>query len=287
LGEVVSAESGGGVSAATDDLTHPLVRPFRQTRHLLGEAKFWGYFGTLVDAERADTQPEDTAARATGESTGPARVALRLADGSHSPLIVERDFGLGRVVLITTTCDRQWNSWAQGVSYPVMMLELAGYASRRKGDEGRSVLVGSPIELLLAADRFEPTATVRDPDYPATAETTVRAGPSADGGRLAIQWEQTDRSGLYQFALRQRTGQADVQMAAVNVDTRESDLRKLGEAQLRSVLAGISFDYVKGSAELGEAKQTKRREFWPAVLLVAVGILMLEQFLAWRFGRSG
>src|SRR4029077_2019199 len=92
------------------EFNHPIVRPFQ------------GNFNTGLEQTRTfvyiEAQPD--------EDRG-ASVALRFASGD--PAIVDAPYGRGRVILVTTSVDREWSTWAVwGHSLIPLMHETVNYA---------------------------------------------------------------------------------------------------------------------------------------------------------------
>ena len=71
----------------------------------------------------------------------------------------------------------------------------------------------------------------------------------------------------------------------VSVDPRESDLSMAEERELRRAMGDVPFEYVEGIDKLAAGSGDARTELWRVFLVVALGVLMGEQFLAWRWGR--
>ena len=112
---------------------------------------FWRYFRT----------------RSSGPSArnSPFTVLARFADAQRTPAVIERTFGAGRVMLVTTSCDLEWNDWAKDPSYVVTLLETARYLARRPTGSA-DLLVGEPIEITLDPQQYESEALLRTPGYP-------------------------------------------------------------------------------------------------------------------------
>ena len=64
-------------------------------------------------------------------------------------------FGKGRVVAFLTTAAPAWNNWARNPSFVVVVQDLEAYLSQGPA-EGRSLLVGSPLELRLDPAAYQP-----------------------------------------------------------------------------------------------------------------------------------
>ena len=64
----------------------------------------------------------------SAETNDAAVVLLKSRD---EPLIVERPVGAGRLILMATTADRDWNDWPQGRLYVPLVRQLAAYLTGR------------------------------------------------------------------------------------------------------------------------------------------------------------
>ncbi|MFQ5489761.1 MAG: BatA domain-containing protein [Phycisphaerae bacterium] len=282
LGEAVTPPEQK-VSLTEGDFLHPLVSVFSgRDNPFVKRITFSRFFATEI--------PQEAAPAADGAKAkhGPhlTTVVARLNDPAHSPLIVERRFGKGTVTLVTSSCDLEWNEWAKDPSYVVAMLEAARHLARRD-KRSTGVAVGEPLEIALAPDMHEADAILRTPRYPTEREIPLTAEPSADGQGLVLRWERTDVAGLYRILLRRRDGGQDVRLFAVNPDPRESDLSTTDEPALRRAMPQTPFVYLTSAQSLEDVDQSGRKELWRAFLIAVIGILVLEQALAFAFGRRG
>ena len=272
---IVSAPQQG-VELAASDFLHPVVRVFSgQENPFLKRIAFFQYYAT---------EPADSAADEDSAAYRPAtNVIARFDDPDGTPAIMERPYGRGRVMLFTSSADLEWNNWAKDPSYVVAMLEIAQYLARAS-DLDRSVEVGAPLTLEIDPSRWELSAVVRPPGYPQQQEEEISA-VATENGAMELRWPHTEQTGVYAFRLRQRDGTETVRRFAVNPTPQESDLTPATEEELRRALAGLPVEYVNNVTQTNEETDEGRRELWQAFLLAALGVLMLEQFLAWRFGR--
>jgi hypothetical protein len=281
LGGVIHARDPG-VTLATGDWRHPVVRvfsgdenPFRTRLH------FTEYFELQPAPAVA---PDPGAPDGAGPTRPAAAVLARFDDPEQWPAIVERDFGAGRVMLFASACDLEWNDWAKDASFVVTVQEAVQHLAR-SGANARPVRVGEPILLTLDPARYEPVAGVRGPAYPQEPESEVSA-VADDAGGLQLRWTDTARAGVYGFVLRQRDGGREIRRVAVTLDPAESDLTPATEAELLPAFGGLPVEYLVGVPALADDADEGRREYWPVILALVVGGLVLEQLLAWRFGRG-
>jgi hypothetical protein len=278
LQSIVRAKESG-VHLAPSDFLHPVVRVFSgQVNPFLDRVNFLQYFASEPATFARDEQAADSAARA------PTTVVARYDDDESTPAIMERTFGRGRVLLFTSSCDLEWNDWARDASYVIGMLEVSQHLARA-GDVNRSTTVGEPLTFALNPSDYEPQAALRLPGYPQQEDEDVVA--STDGSKgMQINWPHTAQAGIYSFHLQRRDGRSVVRRFAVNVDSRESDLSPANEQDLRRSLDGLKVEYIEGIAMEMEGTDGGRKELWPMLLVAAMGLLMIEQVMAWRFGRS-
>lgn len=75
---------------------------------------------------------------------------------NNDPLVVEKDYGAGRVVALLTSSDASWNNWMKGnPSYVVTMLQLQTYLARTQHVQ-ESWIVGSPLKYAFPAEEYSP-----------------------------------------------------------------------------------------------------------------------------------
>ncbi len=280
--EIVSAPGADGQAIAEYDATHPVLRAFAgEASELLRGTRFYAFYGARPAGETPTATGATTQARASRPA---ASVLARLNDPDRSPLLIERGLGAGRVVLCTSSADLEWNSWGRDPSFVPVMLQLAQHVARRDPVRGQ-VTVGEPIRIPLDASVWQQRAVLKLPTYPSDPPLTIEAR-SVEGG-LRLEWERTERAGLYQFELQSTRGEPSTRLIAVNPDARESDLRRATPDDLRTALGDVKFDYVRDlDALTGEAAGARRELWWPIALLV-VALLMLEHGLARQFGARG
>jgi hypothetical protein len=239
-------------------------------------------------AEEAATSGPDAETGGPTQNRPPreqtAKVLVRFDDPDEHPAVVERSFGSGRVILIATSADKEWNLWPDHPTYLPVMMELVVYLTRT-GVSDPQYLVGQRLELPVDPSLHLPDVTIRPPAFPNEPESFITAVSDPSGLGLVARWEGTETAGVYQFLLRKQDGGEQVRLLAVNPDPKESDLAMVDEPQLRRAMGSLRFEYIRGLAELGAGSDEKRTEIWPLALAFAVALLMTEQTLAWKWGR--
>lgn len=276
---VATPGTSPGLSVGRVNTSHPALRAFANLVPTCFEGVLvWAYFPLDVPVA-ATTQPA---------ATNPAPSAtnlLELADVDKSPLIIERSFHAGRVWLVTTSADKEWNNLPDHPVFVVLMMEMMQHLARRP-TESVSSSVGQVLTVIPDAGRYQSAATVRGPTYPEEPAATVQMEARGTSGKPVIQWDHTEQAGIYSFELTDQAGIRTTRPFAVNVDTAESDLRRARRDELEQVVAGWPVEYVRGEDLSRASAGAGRRELWPLLLTLLVLILMAEQMLAWWFGAN-
>lgn len=177
------------------DLAHPILGVFAAGAEGFEAARTWRYF--LL-------QPGST-----------GRVLASFDDGA--PALVEGARGAGRVLLYTSTVDRDWSDWPIQTSFLPTMQQAAAYLSRTLEQRRQRV--------ARVGDGFEVDGeglSVRGPDGRAR---TIQDGVVAD----------VDRPGL--FVVSAADGATDRSFAATT-DPAESDTRKIDAREVAAWLGG-------------------------------------------------
>ncbi len=277
VGDVVRPPAGAGPFALGDwDVDHPVMRAFvGELASVLRVVQVSAFSDSALAVEGAAASPD-------GEDVA---VFARFDDAAHSPAILERRYGRGLCVLVTTSCDQEWNDWAGSFSYVPLMLELVQYAARRSG-AGLTAVVGMPLVCSVESGLSAHSARIETPDYPVEPAYFVEIETGDDGACL-LPIRATWKTGVYRIELTGAGGEAVVRYAAVNADAAESNLAGAGRVKLEDALIGVPFEYVRDLSVFEDEASSGRHELWWPLLLAAITVLMFEQVMAWWFGRRG
>lgn len=201
--------------------------------------------------------------------------------------VVEWPRHRGRVVVYTSTFNNDWTDWPVLPSFLPFAHELLRFAAANP--DRHTVRVGEPLEEFVPTTLVGLTATVLGPDGIA-ATVPVVAGDDTGFARFA----DTTRSGLYRVGVGRRDA-----VFAVNVPEStpgggsESDLRRVTADDLGTVGA-VQVVTDPGSVKYGDAGETvlvlAPRPHGPTIarwlLVAAVGLILVELWLAWRLGPA-
>jgi Mg-chelatase subunit ChlD len=271
VGRIVDRDAGGA-RLATLERAHPVFLPFSVPRS-------------------GDLSAPRTLRYRELEPTPDAAVIARFDDGA--PALVERQVGLGRVLMWATTLDSYWTDLPlQPVYVPLvhqMAMRAAGYAESRAWH-----VAGETVDLARLAGEVAAADTagwvvvtpsrrqVRIESLPrARRSDSARVGRASTGGALALT-----ESGFYEA--RPASGRADRTLAiAVNVDPTEADPSRIEPAELvRAVSPDPGSNAPAPAAPpLTRGEREQRQAAWWWLLLAALVLLGAETLLSNRLTR--
>jgi hypothetical protein len=222
----------------------------------------------------------------------PASSPVLMRVNSGSPLLCEKAFGKGRVMLFTSTCDRDWTNFPVRAAFLPWLYRTIGYLAQEPLGRQGFYATGDRVPLPLAAFEGMAPVQIRRPDG-------VLAHPVASSDpEHPLEFSETMQPGLYAVY---PPGKKDAaQLFVANLDAQESDLTylddelagdatrspdQLMEAQLKELLPGrpLVF-YVPDAANASDVALTARRGYrlWDMLLVGVLAIALLEPWFANR-----
>jgi hypothetical protein len=271
------------------DWQHPIFRIFGPTEH-----------------EALESVHIDRYALLAADGPLPIRVLASYDDGA--PALVEAPVGLGRVLLFTSSASASWNDWALHPSFlPAVQQAVSHLAGALEEQSSTPSQVGEPRTLIppplmrvaqvLGPDQ-KPLAVSQD-RAPAAAPAGKEVGPETNPVDPSIKSQaaaagpkgesvsvQVPLPGVYRVSTVARGATSgeprdDPTLAfAAGLDAKESDLRRVDEAELKALLGGAGSAQVAASAK--EAQGSRGTPLWPPLLLIAVLALLGEGALTRR-----
>ena len=225
-------------------------------------------------------------------SDGHVTVSARFTDRENSPAVIEKQIGAGRVVLVTTPADRDWNNWPLDPSYVICTQEMTRYVVN-KSDLNGTIEVGQSIRQPLDLTQYQLEVSLRNPNKtttPLNARPDESSGTSntsrVDETQWIVDYDKVNRRGFYELDLVRTNGSTETALFAANVDRTESDLRRVDLVELRRSLGDSPIEIVAADKLTGTSATGAEGELWPLILCFAVVALCGEQTLGWFFGRS-
>ncbi len=180
------------------------------------------------------------------------RVLIRLEGGM--PLLVEHDFGLGRVLIFTSALDREWSNLSMEPEFIPWILGAIRYLSglRRTALEER--VVGAPFNVSSAG------VQLFDPD----GEKVLSLAETLGGADVILE-----QVGFYEMKV---AGQR--RLIAVNPDPRESDPRGMEDALIERWQSSSPRATRSEPGELIE--EEAQRALWPWFMALLLVLLIAE-----------
>lgn len=236
------------------DRRHPLLAAFPEQGEGLVSARFFKYM--LLEPVR---------------DTGLRTVVLRYDSGA--PALVEHDVGKGKVMLLTTTVDRDWTDLPIRAGFlPLLRESVRHLVGAVDDDSSATLLVGEPRLLTFTGDAQ--TLEVTRPDGSVWVARREQAGSSR-----SVAYDGADQIGLYRVRAAGPEGAFAAQTGqdfAVNLDPRESDPTRLAPDKRPDRIAVSS----------AGAKPPKHRvELWHALSAILIFLILLESVLSVRWRR--
>jgi hypothetical protein len=190
----------------------------------------------------------------------------------------EADVGRGRVLLLTTTVDREWTDLPIRPGFLPLIQEIARYlAGAPSGEAATAIAVGQKREIALEPDDR------RVEIVPPAGESHWLTPPARGGdahARRTLTFAETNEPGFYRVRAARGDGTISERPDAafvVNLDARESDPARLADDKRP--------DRVRASATAGVAPR-RRLELWHALGAAAIALVLFESLLTLRFRRG-
>lgn len=268
------------------DYVHPIVAIWNDPASgTLGSARFFRSFELKPAAATPKTPvagvtQRGNAASSADQDAGDPQIVLKYADGT--PAVMERLWGLGRVVLFSSTADTAWNDLPVRLAFVPLVHRTLGAIVQRQ-DEGLNIRVGEKFARRVSPEFLDRDATFFKPRQ-TDAVRDLRRVEMVNQAAL-LQYDQTDFAGVYDVSV------TDPPLAlkfAAQAAAAESSLEALSEAQLktlREVAQVVSWVPNLSLKNLVE-KDRSGLEFWLPVALLALLVAAAETFLGQWFSRS-
>ena len=241
------ARNGSAATVGQVDFTHPALEQAQPGRDNGGWTATKIFYAAVVDR-------------------GPARVAVRLSDGT--PLLLDKQLGEGRVLLLTSGLDNLTNDLPLHPVFVAFVDRLARYLSNSERLAG-SRPVDSFVQLRGASEQAGQMASVEVIDPEGRRPLSLSEARSAATYRL-------QRQGFYRIHFA--NGRDAV--IGVNPDRRESNLEPIAE-DVQQLWSGSARAGTTQAAAVAPVQEKYRPEsLWWYVMLLALLVLVAETVFA-------
>ena len=191
------------------------------------------------------------------------------------PLVMTRVVGKGRVALVNTSADAAWTDWPKHKTFVPFLHGLTKYAAQKTTQdavqESTSFVAGEDPEIELGAQARLARLKLRKSDGKEIQLTADERGRLKDPGMSL--------PGTY--SLRDQAGR-ELRRFAVNLPVQESNLEALRPADFLQQLVRVQENPKQTLAAGLFGSRNDQRQFWTALLLGALILLLVEPFVANR-----
>ena len=189
---------------------------------------------------------------------------------------MERELGQGRVLLFTSTIDREWNNLSTKTVFLPLIQQMVYYLGQKLKEERKGEgLVGEPIRYRLPLSLLNETLRIINPlGEPKAIRLT--------GGEDFVEavYPDTEMPGIYSMKFKEKR-----EYFVINLDLRESDLFRIEPSAIREKFKDIPLAIISDTTSLEEEILNLSRgvEIWKPLLMGMVGLLFIEGFLSNRW----
>jgi hypothetical protein len=192
--------------------------------------------------------------------------------GGKDPAITVHELGDGRVVFVSTTANADWTTFPAKPAYLALVHEmLAGSVS--SGDAWLNLTVGQSLQIPSSI-QLTSTPLLKDPQ-----QADIVLDQSDLNGHAGYRSGPLLKPGLYSLS----TGARRIPVA-VNLPDDEADIRTMDHAAIRKTLGDIDLTLVDDQLP-ALAQQHAGSDFGWSFMLIVLGLVGFECFLAMRFGH--
>jgi hypothetical protein len=194
--------------------------------------------------------------------------------GTNQPLLLEHSVGRGQVFMFTTSTDSHWNNMAITPIFPMLLQQMVTYLTAREFEKPRTV--GGSLSLSYVD---QPDAT--DAVFDTPSGKTITVAVKEKHNQYVAVLEHAHEVGFY---LAKVSVQSPGMPVAVNVDSKESDIKCLTDADLDESFKDTGISILRSDADLLAAIDESRSvvSYWRFLMMACLFFLIIESLLAKR-----
>ena len=244
------------------DFTHPILQVFAEGKEGdLTRTRFYQYFATQVKPS--------------------AKVVLSL-EGSL-PLLIEGELpypGAGKVLLFTSTLDRDWNNLPTKPVFLPLIQQMVRYLalSTLREEPAGTFLVGQELKYELGPGELPPSVEIIDPQGKKFSVIPVQKRDFS-----GIEFGPVEMPGIYQLSyITDGKWNNKYLPVNLNIESNESDLSKMGIREIRKLFLATPIKIIDDLTNLEKEilQLFYGKEISKNLTFLLVGFLFLEVFLA-------
>jgi len=213
---------------------------------------------------------------------GSARVLLNLDRGD--PLLIEKPYEQGRVLLFASSANAQWNSMPLQPAFVPLMQRLVTHLATQNTPPAYQT-AGSELDMDVSREDAEAALQIIDPHH---RPHEVKADKVNDE-TYKLRYADTFLPGLYELRRKDDAHSSNpLRRFAFNPNAQESNLDTLGSDEAAELAAKAGAAYAGDYESFQRQDRTRRfgSEIWQPLLLVILVLLFAEVFLQQRIAHA-
>ncbi|MFW6061117.1 MAG: hypothetical protein ACODAQ_13130, partial [Phycisphaeraceae bacterium] len=212
----------------------------------------------------------------------PRNADVLMRGGSDTPLLLEKRFGQGRVMLFASSIDRDWTNFPLQPTYVPWLYRIVGHLAQPAVGEANFVRTGDIVALPTTATRVEPMRIERPDGTVAYPEANPRRDDAA-----AQAVTDTAQAGVYTVRRADRDDASPLMFAA-NTPPEESELTYFDrDTFLAQAGEDAAVTFIDSPEDIGSADTLARQGYglWDALLWLALIVALVEPWIANQLSR--
>ncbi|MDR4508656.1 MAG: VWA domain-containing protein [Candidatus Brocadiaceae bacterium] len=193
-----------------------------------------------------------------------------------TPALIERQVGLGKTVLLTTTIDRSWTDFPVKPFFVPLMQQLCRYVSGTvPGEIQNEIVVKQEWQYpcpygISGIEIIDPKGTKRS------------LQPQFVQNESAFLYDETHIPGIYAITVEGKSHAQFPMCFSVNLDASESKLKKIDPKKITALMGDINFTLTASHRDeertvlMGDAKKT----LWGLFLFFILCMLVAESYIS-------
>lgn len=214
-----------------------------------------------------------------------AEVLLKTDD--NQPLLLERGFGKGRVMMYASTIDRDWNDQPLQPAFVPLVLRLMSHLAQGGLSHAGFFRTGQAIQLPASVTQNS-LKMVERPDHSISyLHASNRPATPASSTASANYWfTDAVQAGIYQVKSDENSPPS--LLFAANIPANESAVSPVTKSSIQSYIAkDVPWVYIDSPAHMADAARLARQGtgLWQQMLILALILAVCEPWLANRWTR--
>lgn len=255
-----SSENNELRQLASIDFNHPALQLFQSHKKLLRSlpARSW------IKVAPPENQSDSVRVLARYENTG-------------DPAILERFYGKGKVMMITTTANDQWNFWMGFQGYVALLDQLTQYLISHDL-HSRNLSIGSPHQYEVNPTDHQNQFRVETP----SGNVSSRSPRPVEPWGYALFLDPLIEPGFFRLEQKENKKWMLQDYLAANIHSEEGDLKRTSFQELRELYPNFSFERFKTSDTGKNPSEIQRQEsnLWMFLAITVLVLLILESLFS-------